>query len=96
MGKTNKNKLLKILVRTRTINALDIAINKNKVYQNALKQQTKAFHKLEKASLSKKQYTIVDNIISATNDCGTIYGEVAYQLGLYDGIRLISELKKVK
>lgn len=90
------NKLLKILIMTRTINALDTAINKNKAYQNTLKQQTIAFKKLEKAGLNKKQYTIIDNAISATNDCGTIYGEVAYQLGLHDGIRLISEINKIK
>ena len=47
---------------------------------------------LSKAELSKKQKAVVDRAISAANNCGA----VAYELGLQDGIKLMSELKEIK
>ena len=47
---------------------------------------------LSKAELRKKQKSVVDRAISAVNDCGS----VAYELGLQDGIKLMSELKEIK
>ena len=47
---------------------------------------------LSKAELSKKQKSVVDRAISAVNDCGS----VAYELGLQDGIKLMSGLKEIK
>lgn len=66
---------------------------KSKDYQYTLKQQDKAFDRLDKAGLSGEQKTIVDRAISAANHCSTVYGAVAYRLGLQDGIRLASEVK---
>ena len=47
---------------------------------------------LIRAELSKKQKSVVDRAISTANDCGS----VAYELGLHDGIKLMSELKEIK
>lgn len=88
--------LLDILVKVRTVKALDRTVDKNKTYQKALERQDKAFDRLDKAGLSKEQSAIVDSAISAANDCGAIYGAVAYKLGLRDGIRLMSEVKEIK
>lgn len=90
-----KNKLLDIIVKARTLKALDKAVEKNRDYQDALKQQDKAFDLLDRAGLSREQRTAVDRAVSAANDCGAIYGLVAYRLGLHDGLRLVSELKEV-
>ena len=84
MGKTQKEKILDILVETRTVKALDKAVCKSRAYQDTLKQQDKVFDELDKAGLSKEQKAIVDMAISATNDCGATYGVVAYELGLQD------------
>lgn len=96
MGKTQKEKILDILIKSRTVKALDKAVFKNRDYQNTLKQQEKAIDELNKAGLSEEQKAIVDMVISATNDCGATYGIVAYELGLQDGIKLMSELKEIK
>ncbi len=98
MGKSRKRtvNLLDILVKVRTLKALDRASNKSSDYQEALKRQDKAYGDLYKAGLSKEQSAIVDRAISATNDCGATYGAVAYRLGLHDGIRLMLEVKKIK
>lgn len=98
MGKMGKKtgSLLDLLVRVRTHKALDRAVVESKAYQYTLKRQDEAFDRLDKAGLSGKQKTIVDRAISAANDCGAVYGAVAYRLGLQDGIKLMSELKEIK
>ena len=95
MGKAGKKSqcLLDIFVKIRTVKALDRAVSRNSVYQDALKHQDKAFDRLDNAGLSKEQSTIVDKAISAANDCGATYGATAYRLGMQDGIRLVSEMK---
>ncbi|MDE7444516.1 MAG: hypothetical protein K2N15_02215 [Lachnospiraceae bacterium] len=94
MEKMRKEKLLDILVKARTVKALDEAVGKSIAYQETLKQQDKAFDTLDKAGLSNEQKAIVDRAISAANDCGAAYGAAAYRLGLQDGIRLASEIKE--
>lgn len=96
MEKKSKNNLLDILIKTRTVKALDKAVRKSRDYKDTLKRQDKAFDRLDKAELSGEQKSIVDRAISAANDCGAIYGAVAYELGLRDGIKLMSELKEIK
>lgn len=96
MEKIQKEKILDILVKTRTVKALDEAVEKSNAYQETLKRQDKAFDALDKARLSREQKDIVDRAISAANDCGAAYGAVAYELGLQDGIKLMSELKEIK
>lgn len=93
MGKKKVN-LLDILVETRTIKALDQAVAKSMSYQETLKQQRTAFERLNMAGLSEEQFSAVDRAVSTVNDCGAAYGRVAYRLGLRDGIRLISEIRK--
>ena len=94
MDKMRKEKLLDILVKARTVKALDEAVCKSNAYQETLKQQDKTFDTLDKAGLSNEQKAIVDRAISTANDCGAAYGAVAYRLGLQDGIRLASEVKE--
>ena len=89
-----KEKLLDILVKSRTVKALDEEVCKCIAYQETLRQQDKAFDTLDKAGLSNEQKAIVDRAVSAANDCGAAYGAVAYELGLQDGIRLASEVKE--
>lgn len=59
------------------------------------KRQDKAFDRLDNARQSKAQSAIFDKAISAANDCGAVYGAVAYRLGLQDGIRLAFEVKNL-
>ena len=88
--------MLELLVRIRTYKALDRAAAKNRHYHSTLKRQDKAFAALDKAGLSKEQRLIIDRAITATNECGTAYGEAAYRLGFCDNRRLVSELEKIQ
>lgn len=87
--------MLDIFIEARTGRALDKAIDKSKDYQDALKQQNIAFDRMDKAGLSKEQKRIVDRAISAANACGASYGAVAYKLGFYDGIKVMSEIEEI-
>lgn len=92
----SKNKLLDIFVKVRTYKALDRVLDRSKDYQKALRQQDVAFERLARAGLSQAQKIIVDKAISANNDCGAVYGVVAYRLGFCDGVKLISELEEIR
>lgn len=96
MGNANDDNLLEILVMTRTVKALDSAVRKSKDYKDTLKKQDKVLDRLDHAGLDEEQKSIVDRAISAANDCGAVYGTVAYRLGLHDGIRLTSEIREIK
>lgn len=54
-----------------------------------------AINQLEKAGLSRKQNRIVDKALSAANASGAAFGAVAYKQGLYDGIKLMSEVNQI-
>lgn len=90
------NKLLDRIVMQRTRKKLDIILRSDKNYQDALKRQNVAFEKIEELRLDKLQRVVVDRAISATNYCGAMYGVAVYRLGLYDGIKLMFELREVK
>ncbi len=96
MKKSNKEKLLEILVNARTVNALDEAVGKSHDYGDALSKQDKAFDGLYNAGLNQEQKSIVDKAISAANHCGAVYGAIAYRLGLQNGIKLTAELNEIK
>ena len=91
---SSHDSLLDILVKTRTVKALDKAVCNSRAYRDTLKQQDKALDRLDNAGLSKEQSIAVNKAISVANDCGATYGAVAYRLGLSDGIRLVSEMKE--
>lgn len=96
MRREKRCKLLDILVGIRTYKTLDRAVKKDRLYCDTLKQQDEAFAALHKAGLNREQSIIVDRAITATNECGAVYGKIAYKLGLRDGIRLESEIRKIK
>ena len=87
--------MLELLVRIRTSKSLDRSAAKNRHYRSALRRQDKAFAALDKAGLSKEHRLIVDRAITATNECGTAYGEAASQYAWPLTIPLYSDLSPV-
>lgn len=87
--------LIEILVRIRTHKALDRAAQKDSYYRTTLKEQDKAYDKLDSAGLDKEQKHIVENALCALNANGAAYGKVAYRLGFHDGIQFMSEVHKL-
>ena len=94
MEKREEN-LLDILAEERIHKGLENVLNDNELYQMAQKEVNEAINKLEKAGLSREQNKIVDKALSATNASGAAYGATAYKQGLYDGIKLMSEVNRI-
>lgn len=94
MENREKN-LLDILAEERMHKGLENVLNDNELYQAAQKEVDEAINELEKVGLSREQNKVVDKAISATNASGAAYGATAYKQGLYDGIKLISEVKQI-
>lgn len=94
MEKREKN-LLDILAEERIQKGLENVLNDNELYQAAQKEVDEAINELEKVGLSREQNKVVDKAISATNASGAAYGATAYKQGLYDGIKLISEVSRI-
>ena len=94
MEKREEN-LLDILADERIHTALQDALDENELYQSAEKEVDETLNELEKAGLSREQNKVVDRALSATNASGAAYGATAYKQGLYDGIKLMSEVNRI-
>jgi len=93
--KLKKDGLLEIIAEHRTGKNLDEAVRKDKEYQEALTQQQEVFNKLDMLELTAEQKRVIDCAITANNHVGAMYGEVAYRVGMEDGIRLRLEMKEI-
>ena len=91
----DKNGLLEVIALHRTGRDLDEVLKKDKDYQEALEQQQEAFDKLEELNLTAEQKRGVDQVITANNHTGAVYGAVAYRCGMEDGIRLRKEVEVI-
>lgn len=94
-GNGQKKRLLDILAKERKKSALNILLKNDPTYLYAQKCQTEEDEKLHKMNLNKEQIRQVNRLVAAINQSGIIYGSVAYQLGLQDGIKLSDELRQI-
>ncbi len=90
-----KSGLLKIIAAHRTGDYLDEVMRKDKDYLEALAQQEEVFDMLDALGLTAEQKSVVDRVITANNHLGAVYGEVAYRVGMEDGIRLRMEMEEI-
>lgn len=90
-----KRGLLEIIAQHRTVSDLDDILKDDQDYQAALTQQQEAFDRLDELALTKEQKSVIDQVITANNHCGAVYGAVAYRLGIGDGIRLCMEVERI-
>lgn len=90
-----RGKLLDRIASQRMGRDIDKVLRKDREYRDAVKQQDIAFDELKKLGLDKAQRLTIDRAISADNQCGAVYGAVAYRLGMKDGIRLMTEIRQI-
>lgn len=88
----NKEELLDILADNRIHGVFENTLRENEEYQSVQKEYDRACDKLDKMGLNKKQNLAVNRLLSIANDCGAVYGTVAYKQGFDDGIRIGFEL----
>lgn len=90
-----KEKLLDILMDKRMETALEAALKEDGGYRHGLEEQETAFDAVKEIPLDEEQENVVDRAISATNNCGALYGIAAYRQGLKDGIQIARELGEI-
>lgn len=90
-----REKLLDILAKERMDTALEEALKGDAEYQHELEEQETAFEGMKNAMLDGEQEAVVDRAVSATNNCGALYGAAAYRQGFRDGIRVVCELGEI-
>ncbi len=90
-----RGKLLDRIASQRMGRDIDRVLRKDREYRDAVKQQDITFDELKKLGLDKAQRLTIDRAISADNQCGAVYGAVAYRLGMKDGIRLMTEIRQI-
>lgn len=90
-----KKELLGIIAQHRTVKDLDDILKEDQDYQEALAQQQEFFDLLDKLGLTVEQKNVVDQVITANNHCGAVYGAAAYSFGMEDGVRLHVEIEKI-
>ncbi|HBA50171.1 MAG TPA: hypothetical protein DCZ91_20740 [Lachnospiraceae bacterium] len=90
-----REKLLDILAEERMGTALEEALKGDVEYQHELEVQETAFEEMKNVMLNGEQETVVEKAISATNNCGALYGAAAYRQGFKDGIRVVCELGEI-
>lgn len=91
--KSHDENILQILANARIDNELENILKNSTEYIITRKKQTEAYDKTKNIGLTQAQDILVDNAVSAANTTGAVYGRIAYNLGMQDGIKLVSELK---
>ena len=70
-------------------------MRKDEDYQEALAQQKEVFAMLEDLALTAEQERVIDQVITANNHTGAVYGAMAYRCGMADGVRLLMEMEEI-
>lgn len=90
-----KESMLDILTQERLYNALKKALCSSEDYQSVKEEMKKANGRLETAGLTKEQNKVIKEVLSVANYRSAVYGAVAYQQGLCDGIKLLHEVRLI-
>ena len=91
-GGNEKESILDFLYRARMDNAIEQAVKKDKKYQEIDAKAYSKISKIERGKFNSKQWKLVDEALSVSNEIGSEYGRVTYYQGFKDAISLLAEL----
>lgn len=74
---------------------MEQSIRKCKRYHRAVRKADNTLNYALGLNMNKEQKTAVDKVALAYNNSGAEYGRAAYFQGLRDGIKLMSEIRRV-
>lgn len=87
-----KKSILDCFFEIRTEDALEKWLKEDRNYQKINAEARREIEKIEKIKLSREQWLIVDNALSACNKRSSRYGQMAYKQGFWDAIHLLKEI----
>lgn len=91
-GGNEKESILDFLYRARMDNTIEQAVKKDKKYQEIDAKAYSKISKIERVKFNSKQWKLVDEALSVSNEIGSEYGRVTYSQGFKDAISLLAEL----
>lgn len=91
-GGKEKESILDFLYRARMDNTIEQAVKKDKIYQEIDAKAYSKISKIERVKFNSKQWNLVDEALSVSNEIGSEYGRVTYSQGFKDAISLLAEL----
>lgn len=71
---------------------MDNIVAKNKRFRMAEKNLKEALGKYDKLSLPETDAKAVDKVINAFSDQSKVYGEIAYEQGMKDAVKLLKKI----
>lgn len=87
-----QNSMLKLLMETRIQTAMEERILRDENYQKANIKTRRQIKKIEDIGLSREQWLVVDDALSACNNRSFLYGRTAYYQGFEDAVCLLKEI----
>lgn len=95
-----KDKMMKELLNIIRMNRLDHTLNKalmkRSEYIKNRETEQRHWQYVLKINLSKEQFLVLNRYLDAQNCFSAYYGEVAYELGLKDGVNLAREMRELE
>ena len=84
--------ILDYFFEIRTEDVLEKRLKEDRSYQEINAEARREIAKIEKMELSREQWLIIDNALSACNKRSSCYGRMAYKQGFLDAIHLLKAL----
>lgn len=84
--------ILETLFQMRITTALEDTIKNDRQYQQTTIEIQRKVEELSAIGLSREQWVIMDDALSACNKRGCDYGRTAYKQGFMDAINLLTEI----
>lgn len=91
-----ENSIFDIIAEYSVNERLDKTLLQKEEYlkvQNKISERTK---QVDELNLTKEQRLMIDRLICAHTESGTVYGKMAYKLGVQDCAALLREIKLLK
>lgn len=87
-----QNSMLKLLMEMRIQTAMEERILRDENYQKANVKTRRQIKKIEDIGLSREQWLVVDDALSACNNRSFLHGRTAYYQGFEDAVCLLKEI----
>ncbi len=91
-AESGQGSILKMLFEMRINGALEEFVKQDSVYQMLTTEARRQEKEIENLKLSREQWIVIDNILSAYNSRVARYGKLAYNQGFYDALNLMKEM----
>lgn len=88
----DRSSVLKQFIETRIEAVLEEEILRDANYRKINMETRRKIKKIEDMGLSREQWLVVDDALSACNNRSFLYGKTAYYQGFQDAVRLLKEI----